>query len=90
MPKTVTSTCARANLGQILDEVYHRGQHFIIERSGRAMAAVVPVEQYQQRVEDREAFFAMVEETRKRNRGVSAKAIARDVAAARRAARTFP
>ena len=45
MRKKVTAVRARGKLGQILEEVYYRGDHYIIERSGKAMAAVVPVEQ---------------------------------------------
>jgi prevent-host-death family protein len=87
MRKTVSAMRARGNLGQILEEVYYRGDQYIIERSGKPMAAVVPVEQYEQWQKEREAFFALVDQVRGRKRDVRPEVIEEDVAAARRAAR---
>jgi prevent-host-death family protein len=87
MTKTVSAVRARGNLGQILEEVYYRGDQFIIERAGKAMAAVVPVEQFEQWRKEREAFFALANEIREGNRGVPSEVIERDIAAAVRAAR---
>jgi len=85
--KTVTAMRARGNLGRILEEVYYRGDEYVIERSGKPMAAVVPVEQYEQWRKEREAFFALVDEVRERSKGVPSETIERDVAAAVRASR---
>ena len=41
--KTITAVKARENFGQMLNEVFYRGDHFIIERDGRPMAAVIPL-----------------------------------------------
>ena len=87
MRKTVNAMKARGNLGQILEEVYYRGDQYIIERAGKAMAAVVPVEQYQQWQREREAFFAVVDEVKSRNRGRRVEETSRDVSVARKAAR---
>jgi len=87
MRKTVNAMRARGKLGQILEEVYYRGDQYIIERSGKPMAALVPVEQYEQWQKEREAFFALVDEVRGRNREVQPEVIQEEVAAARRAAR---
>lgn len=87
MRKKMTAVRARGRLGQILDEVYYRGDHYIIERSGKAMAAVVPVEEFEQWLREREAFFGLVDEMRAANVRVPPKEIERDVAAAVRAAR---
>ena len=85
--KTVSAMRARGSLGQILEEVYYRGDQYIIERSGRAMAAVVPVEQFEQWRKEREAFFELVDEIRSRNKDASPDEIERDIAAARRTVR---
>lgn len=85
--KTVTAMRARGNLGRILEEVYYRGDEYVIERSGKPMAAVVPVEQYEQWRKEREAFFALADEIREGNKGVPSEVIERDIAAAVRAAR---
>jgi len=87
MRKTVSAVRARGNLGQILEEVYYRGDQYIIERSGRAMAAVVPVEQYEQWRAERDAFFKLIDEIRSRNKNVKPEQIERDIAAAVRAVR---
>jgi len=84
MRKTVTAVRARGKLGQMLEEVYYRGDHYIIERAGKPMAAVVPVEQYEQWRREREAFFDLVDEVRSRNVDASPEQIERDVAKARR------
>jgi prevent-host-death family protein len=68
----------------MLEEVYYRGDQYVIERAGKPMAAVVPVEQYEQWRREREAFFALVEELRSRNAEAEPAQMDRDVAAARR------
>ena len=87
MRKTVNAVRARGNLGQILEEVYYRGDQYIIERSGKPMAAVVPVEQFEQWRKERDAFFEVVDEIRERNRKVPPERIEQDVVTASRAAR---
>ena len=87
MRKTVNAVRARGKLGEILDEVHYRGDQYIIERSGKAMAAVVPVEQYEQWRKERDAFFSLVDEVRSRNVDAGPEELERDLAAAKRAAR---
>ena len=87
MRKTVSAVRARSKLGQMLEEVYYRGDQYVIERAGKPMAAVVPVEQYEQWRRERDAFFELVEELRSRNADVEAGEVEEDVAAARRARR---
>jgi len=87
MRKTVNAVKARGSLGQILEEVYYRGDQYVIERSGKPMAAVVPVEQYEQWRTEREVFFQLVDEIRKGNKNARPEKIEQDVAAARRQAR---
>jgi len=41
--KTINAMKARQTFGQILEEVYYKGEQFVIERAGRPMAAVVPL-----------------------------------------------
>jgi len=43
--KTINAMKARQNLGTLLEEVYYRGEHIIIERAGKPMAALIPVSQ---------------------------------------------
>ena len=41
--KKINAMKARQNFGQMLEEVYYRGEQFVIERAGRPMAALVPL-----------------------------------------------
>jgi len=45
MKKTVNAVQARKQLGRLLEEVYYQSQRVIIERAGRPMAVLVPLEQ---------------------------------------------
>ena len=86
MRRRINAVKARGSLGQILEEVYYRGDQYVIERSGKPMAAVVPVEQYEQWRREREAFFELVDRIRGRNTSARPEKIAQDIAAARRQA----
>lgn len=70
MEKTVNAVQARQQLGRLLEEVFYQNQRVIIERAGRPMAVMVPLEQYRHWQEQRTAFFAMVEEVRQRTREI--------------------
>ena len=48
MKKTITTIDVRKQLGEILDRVALRYDEFIIERKGKALAAVVPMEKLEQ------------------------------------------
>ena len=41
--KKINALKARQNFGQMLEEVYYKGDRFVIERAGKPMAAVVPL-----------------------------------------------
>jgi prevent-host-death family protein len=43
--KKITAMQARHAFGQLLNEVYYKGDLFIIERDGKPMAAVIPLSQ---------------------------------------------
>ncbi len=43
MEKVVDATVARRQLGTLLDEVYYKGESIIIERKGKALAKIVPL-----------------------------------------------
>ncbi len=48
MKKTVSTIDVRKQLGEILDRVALRHDQFIIERKGKPLAAVVPIEKLEQ------------------------------------------
>jgi prevent-host-death family protein len=41
--KKINAMKVRQSLGEILNEVYYRGDTFIVERGGKPLAAVVPL-----------------------------------------------
>lgn len=47
--KRMNALKVRKNLGRLLEDVYYKGDQYVIERAGRPMAAVVPVWQLEER-----------------------------------------
>ena len=45
MAKTVSAAQAKAHLSELVANVAHQGQHYVIERRGNPVAALVPVEE---------------------------------------------
>jgi len=88
MIKKVTAMKARKNLGQLLEEVYYRGDQYVIERAGKPMAAIVPVWYLEEWLKRRERFFGMVDEVRQGQENISPEAIERDIQDALKAIRT--
>ena len=87
MEKTVNALKARRNLGELLEEVYYNGDHFIVERAGKPMAAIVPIAQYRQWKERQMQFFARIDEVRERNKETPVDVIEAEVEEAVREAR---
>jgi prevent-host-death family protein len=87
MVRKVNVLKVRQNLGQILEEVYYKGDQYVIERAGRPMAAVVPVWQLKEWRERRTRFFGMVDALRSKGKKLKPEDIEREVADAVRAVR---
>lgn len=80
MEKTIGAFEARRSFGKLIEEAYYKKDSFIIERSGRPMAVIVSIEDYQkwQRFA-KEQVFGMIEVVHKRNSKVPAAELERDV-----------
>ena len=61
MERTIGAFDARRNFGKVLNEVVANGDHYVVERHGEPIAAIVPMRLYQQWKRDREAFFERME-----------------------------
>ena len=59
--KKVHALKARQHLGQLLEGVYYQGDQYLIECSGKPMAAMVPIACLEERQKHRERLWAAVE-----------------------------
>ena len=57
MYKTISALKARQNLGQVMNEVALKGDDYIIERAGKPLVAVIPMEKYQSLRREWDEFF---------------------------------
>jgi prevent-host-death family protein len=82
MVERMSAREARNDFANLVGSVHDRGQVVIIERSGKPMVAVIPVEMYQQLIAEREARFQVLDRVRSRLPDASSEKVERDVAAA--------
>lgn len=57
MEKRIPAFEARREFGKLLQNVTARGDTYVVERHGEPVAAVVPIEVYEQWQQQRSAFF---------------------------------
>jgi prevent-host-death family protein len=77
--RTVSAQDARQRLGELLEGVYYRGDEVVIERAGKPMGVVVPMERYRQIEAARERVWQKIQEIREQNRGVDTDEVEREV-----------
>jgi prevent-host-death family protein len=87
MVERVGAREARNKFADLLGNVHYGGQVVIVERSGKPMVAVIPVEMYEQVVAEREARFQVLDRIRSRVPDLPAEEVAQDVVEAIEAAR---
>jgi prevent-host-death family protein len=88
MVERVGAREARNKFADLLGNVHYGGQVVIVERSGKPMVAVIPVEMYQQVIAEREMRFQVLDRIRSRVPEFSAEEVAQDVAEAIEAVRS--
>lgn len=79
---------ARSKFADILGRVHYKGETIIVERSGKPMVAVIPLDLYEQLVAEREARFVVIDRIRARYGDVPADEVLADVEEAVAAARS--
>ncbi|GFP18756.1 hypothetical protein HKBW3S03_00261 [Candidatus Hakubella thermalkaliphila] len=87
MRKRVSTIQVRDKLGEILDQTYYRGDEFVIERKGKALAVIVPFEEYERWQLRREESFAIYDRLWEANREFTPEQVEKDVAEAVKAGR---
>lgn len=80
MEKSIGAYEARRRFGQLIEEAFYKHDRFVIERSGRAMAVIVPVDEYQKwKSLAKERVFGIMEEVWDRNKDVPSTELEKDV-----------
>ncbi len=77
----------RQKFAEILGKVGFGGDVAVVEKSGKPMAAIIPIEMYQKLVAEREARFQIVDKIRNQQAERPMSEIEEDVAAAIKRAR---
>lgn len=65
MLKKISAIKVRQNLGHVMNEVALKEDEYIVERAGKPLVAIIPIDQYQRLRGEKEDFFRMVDEIQK-------------------------
>ena len=87
MPIVIGAREARQRFADLLGRVGYGGEEAIVERSGKPMVALIPVDVYEQLVAEREARFQILDSMRSKLPVIPADEIERDVSHAIEAVR---
>jgi len=80
MTRHISAREARNKFADLMGNVHYGGEEVIVERSGRPMAAVIPVDTYERLVAERRTRFEVLDQIRSHLPDVSPEEIERDVA----------
>ena len=61
MKKEVSAAELHQRLGELLDGVYHNGDRLIVKRADTPLAAIIPIEAYEEMLQQREQAFAILD-----------------------------
>ncbi len=70
MKKSISTQELESKVGEIMDSVSQRGDCYVIERDGKPVAAMVPVEVLERDERERASFFDLIERIHERNKGI--------------------
>lgn len=87
MLKTVSAIKARQNLGQVMNEVALKADEYIVERAGKPLVAIIPIEKYLSMKSEREEFFRLYDTLQGAASGSDPDTVDEDLAEALEAAR---
>ena len=77
MYKKISALKARQNLGQVMNEVALRGDDYIVERAGKPLVVIIPIEKYQSLQEEVNEFFEALAKMRSNLKGEDEKDMGR-------------
>jgi prevent-host-death family protein len=90
MLRKISAVKVRQNLGEVMNEVALRGDDYIIERAGKPLVAIIPMEKYRKLQKDFEDFYADVKAFQKDAKGVDSKVVDKAIEEAIAAAKAAP
>ena len=79
MLKAINALKARRNLGQLLEEVFYRGDQFIIQRAGKPMAVVISPAEYEAYMKQRKKDMDILDHIRRKNEGAETEEVEKDI-----------
>jgi len=82
MFKKISAIKARQKLGELLEEVFYKNDHVLITRRDKAMAVMIPLDDYEKMMSQRKEDFSILDEIRELHTNTSARQVERDVDAA--------
>ena len=71
MRREVSTTELHRKLSELLDGVYRNGDRLIVKRADTPLAAIVPIEAYQEMLQQREQTFSVLDRIWEKVPGVS-------------------
>jgi prevent-host-death family protein len=87
MAKELNALKIRKSLGEILEEVYYRGEEYIIKRGKKPMAVLIPVDEFDSFKKQREKDMQVFSRIRAKAKAVPSKEVEKDVEEAVKAVR---
>ena len=87
MLKTVSAIKVRQNLGQVMNEVALKADEYIVERAGKPLVAIIPIEKYLSMKRERDEFFRLYDVMQAEAASVDTAGIEQDIEEALAAAR---
>jgi len=85
--RAINALKVRKNLGEILEEVYYKGTHFVIKRGEKPMAVLISMPEYEAYLKQHDEDFKVFDEIRKQNKDKRVEETEKDVEEAIRAVR---
>lgn len=82
MKRTVSAVEARQRLGELLEGVFYRGDEVIIERAGKRMGVVIPIDRYAVMLQNRERLRALIEQIQASAKPLPEAEVEREIATA--------
>jgi len=79
MAKIVDTQMVRDHLGDIINQAHYRGDEFLVQRRGRSVVAIIPVEMYEQLLRERKEAFKVFHETWAAHQNVDPEQLIEDV-----------